>query len=132
MKKTQHMDWHFQTNQRLTEAMRRGQSRSWWLDEMVRFLFSYISPAHPLACSSYHLHRSLADADLGLYYRIGYELAILMMIIAAAMLVVVVVVAMSRQQQTHHRPLAISTPSSIACAMRSKALPPTPPLAATW
>ncbi|KAI5305992.1 hypothetical protein KEM56_002615 [Ascosphaera pollenicola] len=33
-KKAHHLDWHFKTNQRMTEALKRGQSRSWYLDEM--------------------------------------------------------------------------------------------------
>ncbi|EDN05481.1 predicted protein, partial [Histoplasma mississippiense (nom. inval.)] len=32
-KKARHLDWHFKTNQRMTEASKRGQSRSWYLDE---------------------------------------------------------------------------------------------------
>ncbi|KAL2753702.1 hypothetical protein ACRALDRAFT_1082814 [Sodiomyces alcalophilus JCM 7366] len=31
-KKTAHMDWHFQVHQRLAEAERRGQHRSWYVD----------------------------------------------------------------------------------------------------
>ncbi|KAI0601863.1 hypothetical protein F4775DRAFT_357001 [Biscogniauxia sp. FL1348] len=33
-KKTAHMDWHFRVNQRITEAEKRGQHRSWLVDEM--------------------------------------------------------------------------------------------------
>ncbi|KAL8690039.1 MAG: hypothetical protein Q9218_004424 [Villophora microphyllina] len=33
-KKARHLDWHFQTNQRLADAARRIQSRSWYVDEM--------------------------------------------------------------------------------------------------
>ena len=33
-KKAHHMDWHFRTNQRLTYDAQRGQSRSWYLDEL--------------------------------------------------------------------------------------------------
>ncbi|KAL8632819.1 hypothetical protein Q9189_001524 [Teloschistes chrysophthalmus] len=33
-KKARHLDWHFQTNQRLADAARRIQSRSWYIDEM--------------------------------------------------------------------------------------------------
>ncbi|EEH23142.2 hypothetical protein PABG_05353 [Paracoccidioides brasiliensis Pb03] len=32
-RKARHLDWHFKTNQRMTEAAKRGQSRSWYLDE---------------------------------------------------------------------------------------------------
>ncbi|PGH06339.1 hypothetical protein AJ80_08173 [Polytolypa hystricis UAMH7299] len=32
-KKARHLDWHFKTNQRMAEASKRGQSRSWFLDE---------------------------------------------------------------------------------------------------
>ncbi|EEQ90576.1 hypothetical protein RJZ56_007650 [Blastomyces dermatitidis] len=32
-KKARHLDWHFKTNQRMTEASKRGQSRSWYLGE---------------------------------------------------------------------------------------------------
>ncbi|KAH8704263.1 putative mRNA cleavage factor complex component Pcf11 [Talaromyces proteolyticus] len=31
--KARHLDWHFKTNQRMTEATRRGQNRSWYVDE---------------------------------------------------------------------------------------------------
>ena len=34
-KKASHLDWHFRTNRRLTESANRGQSRSWYEDEMV-------------------------------------------------------------------------------------------------
>jgi pre-mRNA cleavage complex 2 protein Pcf11 len=34
-KKARHLDWHFRTNQRLADAAKRGQSRSWYVDEMV-------------------------------------------------------------------------------------------------
>ncbi|KAK4121797.1 hypothetical protein N657DRAFT_576730 [Parathielavia appendiculata] len=34
-KKTAHMDWHFRVHQRMTEAERRGQHRSWFVDELV-------------------------------------------------------------------------------------------------
>ena len=33
--KARHLDWHFRTNQRLTEAAQRGQSRSWYVGELV-------------------------------------------------------------------------------------------------
>ncbi|KAI0019386.1 hypothetical protein F4780DRAFT_771228 [Xylariomycetidae sp. FL0641] len=33
-KKTIHMDWHFKVNQRIAEAEKRGQHRSWLVDEM--------------------------------------------------------------------------------------------------
>ncbi|KAI1136619.1 hypothetical protein F5Y05DRAFT_99534 [Hypoxylon sp. FL0543] len=32
-KKTAHMDWHFRVNQRIAEAEKRGQHRSWLVDE---------------------------------------------------------------------------------------------------
>lgn len=32
------MDWHFKTNQRMTEAEKKGQHRSWYVDEMVSTL----------------------------------------------------------------------------------------------
>ncbi|KAJ5775936.1 uncharacterized protein N7511_000947 [Penicillium nucicola] len=31
--KARHLDWHFKTNQRMTEASRRAQTRSWYVDE---------------------------------------------------------------------------------------------------
>ncbi|TAQ85141.1 hypothetical protein B7494_g6531 [Chlorociboria aeruginascens] len=34
-KKTAHMDWHFRVHQRMTEAEKRGQHRSWYVDELV-------------------------------------------------------------------------------------------------
>ncbi|GAB1312995.1 mRNA 3' end processing factor [Madurella fahalii] len=33
-KKTAHMDWHFRVHQRITEAEKRGQHRSWYVDEL--------------------------------------------------------------------------------------------------
>ncbi|EGO56489.1 hypothetical protein NEUTE1DRAFT_147145 [Neurospora tetrasperma FGSC 2508] len=32
-KKTAHMDWHFRVHQRVTDAERRGQHRSWWVEQ---------------------------------------------------------------------------------------------------
>ncbi|KAL1955617.1 hypothetical protein VTO42DRAFT_8350 [Malbranchea cinnamomea] len=32
-KKARHLDWHFKTNQRMNDASKRGQNRSWYLDE---------------------------------------------------------------------------------------------------
>lgn len=32
-KKTAHMDWHFQVHQRMIEAEKRGQHRSWYVDQ---------------------------------------------------------------------------------------------------
>ncbi|RAL04996.1 putative mRNA cleavage factor complex component Pcf11 [Aspergillus ibericus CBS 121593] len=32
-KKARHLDWHFRTNQRMSEAARRAQNRSWYVDE---------------------------------------------------------------------------------------------------
>ncbi|KAH8593649.1 hypothetical protein B0O99DRAFT_207403 [Bisporella sp. PMI_857] len=34
IKKATHMDWHFKTNKRMTEAERIGQHRSWYVDEL--------------------------------------------------------------------------------------------------
>lgn len=33
--KARHLDWHFKTNQRMTESSRRAQNRSWYVDERV-------------------------------------------------------------------------------------------------
>ncbi|MCJ1470574.1 hypothetical protein MMC07_009220 [Pseudocyphellaria aurata] len=33
-KKARHLDWHFRTNQRLADSAKRGQSRSWYVDEL--------------------------------------------------------------------------------------------------
>ncbi|KAG8526266.1 uncharacterized protein KY384_000259 [Bacidia gigantensis] len=33
-KKRRHYDWHFRTNQRMNEAARRAQNRSWYVDEL--------------------------------------------------------------------------------------------------
>ena len=33
--KAHHLDWHFRTNQRIADASKRGQSRSWYVDELV-------------------------------------------------------------------------------------------------
>ncbi|KAL1846373.1 mRNA 3' end processing factor [Paecilomyces lecythidis] len=32
-KKARHLDWHFRTNQRMADATKRGQNRSWYVDE---------------------------------------------------------------------------------------------------
>ncbi|KAJ5105165.1 RNA polymerase II [Penicillium alfredii] len=32
-KKARHLDWHFKTNQRMAEAAKRAQTRSWYVDE---------------------------------------------------------------------------------------------------
>ncbi|QKX64318.1 uncharacterized protein TRUGW13939_11492 [Talaromyces rugulosus] len=32
-KKARHLDWHFKTNQRMADAAKRGQNRSWYVDE---------------------------------------------------------------------------------------------------
>jgi pre-mRNA cleavage complex 2 protein Pcf11 len=34
-KKARHLDWHFRTNQRMADAARRAQNRSWYVDERV-------------------------------------------------------------------------------------------------
>ena len=34
-RKEKHLDWHFKTATRMAEAARRGQSRSWYVDERV-------------------------------------------------------------------------------------------------
>lgn len=34
-KKTAHMDWHFRVHQRMIEAEKRGQHRSWYVDQAV-------------------------------------------------------------------------------------------------
>ncbi|KAM0801104.1 hypothetical protein BDR22DRAFT_880498 [Usnea florida] len=33
-KKARHLDWHFRTNQRLADSTKRGQNRSWYVDEL--------------------------------------------------------------------------------------------------
>ncbi|KAI9867107.1 MAG: hypothetical protein M1830_005841 [Pleopsidium flavum] len=33
-KKAKHLDWHFRVNQRMADAAKRGQNRSWYVDEM--------------------------------------------------------------------------------------------------
>ncbi|MCJ1477354.1 hypothetical protein MMC13_006025 [Lambiella insularis] len=33
-KKARHLDWHFRTNQRLADSAKKGQSRSWYVDEL--------------------------------------------------------------------------------------------------
>lgn len=33
-KKSRHLDWHFRTNQRIADAVQKGQNRSWYIDEM--------------------------------------------------------------------------------------------------
>ena len=42
-KKARHLDWHFRTNQRLDDSAKRGQSRSWYVDELVRIII-FIAP----------------------------------------------------------------------------------------
>jgi pre-mRNA cleavage complex 2 protein Pcf11 len=38
------MDWHFRVHQRMTEAEKRGQHRSWFVDELVRHPFPPSTP----------------------------------------------------------------------------------------
>ncbi len=33
------MDWHFRVHQRMADAEKRGQHRSWYVDELVRIPF---------------------------------------------------------------------------------------------
>ena len=33
-KRSRHYDWHFRTNQRINEAAKRAQNRSWYVDEL--------------------------------------------------------------------------------------------------
>ena len=35
------MDWHFRVHQRMTDAEKRGQHRSWYVDELVRILLLF-------------------------------------------------------------------------------------------
>lgn len=37
-KKTAHLDWHFRVNQRIAEAEKKGQHRSWYVTAEVRLL----------------------------------------------------------------------------------------------
>jgi pre-mRNA cleavage complex 2 protein Pcf11 len=42
------MDWHFRVHQRMTDAEKRGQHRSWYVDELVRCLPPFpLAPTHP-------------------------------------------------------------------------------------
>ena len=34
------MDWHFRVHQRMTEAEKRGQHRSWYVDELVSNIYA--------------------------------------------------------------------------------------------
>lgn len=38
-KKARHLDWHFKTNQRMADAAKRAQNRSWYVDERVSISF---------------------------------------------------------------------------------------------
>ena len=38
-KKARHLDWHFKTNQRMADAAKRAQNRSWYVDERVSVYF---------------------------------------------------------------------------------------------
>lgn len=53
-KKTAHMDWHFRVKQRMVEAEKRGQHRSWYVDQAVSFsssvFFCSIFPSHLDTC----------------------------------------------------------------------------------
>lgn len=40
--KARHLDWHFKTNQRMTESSRRAQNRSWYVDERVCYLHIFM------------------------------------------------------------------------------------------
>lgn len=35
------MDWHFRVHQRMIEAEKRGQHRSWYVDQSVSLRFSF-------------------------------------------------------------------------------------------
>ena len=49
-KKTAHMDWHFRVHQRIAEAEKRGQHRSWYVDQEVRILTHTTTYFPSLAC----------------------------------------------------------------------------------
>ncbi|KAL2197224.1 hypothetical protein P885DRAFT_77701 [Corynascus similis CBS 632.67] len=71
-KKTAHMDWHFRVHQRMTDPEKRGQHRSWYVDEMdwIRSREAIDTDyTHPPDASSYlsddqHLSSSLASTTL--------------------------------------------------------------------
>lgn len=48
--KARHLDWHFKTNQRMTESSRRAQNRSWYVDERVcsSLVFLQVSSLTPI------------------------------------------------------------------------------------
>jgi len=65
-KKTAHMDWHFRVHQRIAEAEKRGQHRSWYLDQMVRILthVSIKQRVSVLTCSSKDWIKSREAVDV--------------------------------------------------------------------
>jgi len=51
-KKTAHMDWHFRVHTRITEAEKRGQHRSVYLDQKVSSPDPTVVPANPPVTAS--------------------------------------------------------------------------------
>ncbi|KAK4135573.1 hypothetical protein BT67DRAFT_376156 [Trichocladium antarcticum] len=64
-KKTAHMDWHFRVHQRIAEAEKRGQHRSWYVDELdwirSRETIDIDLPSESLAGASSHDFGDHAD-----------------------------------------------------------------------
>ena len=61
-KKARHLDWHFRTNQRLADSARRGQSRSWYVDEMVsKSVFLLSEPKYSLVRRSGSSRRTMSE-----------------------------------------------------------------------
>ena len=62
--KRAHLDWHFRVHQRMAESVKRGQNRSWYVDEEVRI-------SGP--CLAYIEFGSGAEAGLGGWWALGDE-----------------------------------------------------------
>ena len=60
-KKARHLAWHFRTNQRMSEAARRAQNRSWYVDERV----SHTPFPNQLSCSTNYLQDWIKSREAG-------------------------------------------------------------------
>jgi hypothetical protein len=67
MEKDRHLDWHFRVSQRMTESMKRGQSRSWYVGEEVRSNPFHSAARAYIACSNKYKQR------FGMHIVVGRE-----------------------------------------------------------
>lgn len=60
-KKTAHMDWHFKVNQRMVDAEKRGQHRSWFVDELDWIKSREVDEEHLATSSEVAAAKEAAD-----------------------------------------------------------------------